>query len=134
MRRRVVVSALISYNDRYLFMTQCKEGGIFPDTIHLPGGGLLAGERCEDALRREIREETGLELIEVQRFDFEDAVTMYRGRKCHFVFLRYTAISKTDNAIPHSDAKELFWLTREEIPNYPHNPVSLTFLRKLGLL
>lgn len=134
MRRRVTVAALICYEGKYLFMTQKKEGGIYPNTIHIPGGGLKDGERCEDGLRREIMEETNLEITDIQQFDFDDAIVNYKGEDCHFVFLRYTVRAVSNNAIPGDDAKELFWLSKEEIPQYNHNPTSMTLLRKLGLV
>ncbi len=134
MKRRITVAALITYNGKYLFMTQRKEGGIYPNTIHIPGGGMKDGECCEDALRREIMEETGLELKEIKKFDFEDAILQYKGEEWHFIFLRYLVTSTSNKAIPGDDAKELFWLNKEEIPKYNHNPISVTLLKKLGLL
>lgn len=39
MEHRIVVSALIKFEDKYLFVKQDKTDGAYPGTLHLPGGG-----------------------------------------------------------------------------------------------
>jgi 8-oxo-dGTP diphosphatase len=58
---RVSVSAIIFENDRILLAHRRDI-----DWWNLPGGGMEAGETVEQAVRREVLEETGLE-IEVER-------------------------------------------------------------------
>ncbi len=54
--------AIIRYEGQILLLNMRSTGKLF-----LPGGGSEVDERLEDALRREVREETGLE-IEIERF------------------------------------------------------------------
>lgn len=60
-----VVAAIIRQEDR-IFITQ-RGYGDFKDKWEFPGGKIEAGEKAEDALKREIREELATE-IEVDRF------------------------------------------------------------------
>lgn len=59
---RPAVYGLILYEEKVLLMNTILTG-----RYSLPGGGIELGERMEDTLRREVQEETGLE-IEVGRF------------------------------------------------------------------
>jgi 8-oxo-dGTP diphosphatase len=54
--------AIIRHEDQILLLTMRSTGKWF-----LPGGGSEVAERLEEALRREVREETGLE-IDIERF------------------------------------------------------------------
>jgi len=59
---RPSVYAIIRHEDHVLLLNMRSTGKLF-----LPGGGSEVGEWLEEALHREVREETGLE-IEIERF------------------------------------------------------------------
>ena len=134
MNRRIIVSALIKCKDKYLFIKQNKEGGAYQDCLHIVGGGLEDNETLEEAIKREVMEEVHIELDEVTPFDFDSDITMYKGKMTQLIFLRYTAEIKNFTGYPDSDAKEIIWLSKEEILNYKHNEPSMRFLKKLILI
>ena len=65
---RDIVSALIFSKDGKLFqgMKNAKKGGVYSDCWHLPGGGVNDGENKEEALKREVKEETGLKILDIK--------------------------------------------------------------------
>ena len=62
--RRDIVSALIFSKEGKLFqgMKDEKKGGVYCDCWHIPGGGIEPGESKENTLKREIKEETGIDI------------------------------------------------------------------------
>jgi len=82
----------------------------------IPGGKIKSGERAEDALRREIKEETDLDVAAIEFVLVQDCIhspEFYRD--AHFVLLNYTCHAQGD---PHvrlnEEAQECRWVTLEE--------------------
>lgn len=63
--RWIVVAYIVSSDGKLLLgRKDPAKGGVYPDCWHNPGGGVEAGETDEQALEREVREETGLDISE----------------------------------------------------------------------
>ena len=89
----------------------------------VPGGFLNAGEQPEAAFRREIREETGLELRDV---------TLYRARtiKRHIEII-FLATAVGEASVQSREIIELDWFKIEEIP--PEMSLDQQFLVRKAL-
>jgi len=78
---------LVARDDRGRVLLVRQRGGPFKGEWLLPGGGLEDGESFEDAMRREVREETGLEVrsarpaarYDVRFGDFHGDVQLFTG-------------------------------------------------------
>jgi ADP-ribose pyrophosphatase YjhB (NUDIX family) len=86
----------------------------------LPGGLLNLGESLRDAVRREVKEETGLDVELgpiVETFDriHRDA----DGRiRYHFVIVDYVCWSASGDAVAGSDAEDVAWVTATDVERY----------------
>ena len=82
----------------------------------IPGGKIKFGEQSVEALRREIKEETGLNIEEIQFVFVQDCIHSKEFyRDAHFVLLNYTCRC-VDN--PHvqlnDEAQEFRWVSLDE--------------------
>ena len=84
---KIVVGAIISKGDRVLVLRR-REDDFLGGLDELPSGHVEDGESVPDALRREVKEETGLEVIRilrlVGRFDYLTK-SRKRARQLNFV-------------------------------------------------
>ncbi|MFH1286131.1 MAG: NUDIX domain-containing protein, partial [Candidatus Micrarchaeota archaeon] len=82
----------------------------------IPGGHIELGERAEEALAREVKEEVGLE-VEVGEFlMMQQAIyskEYYKPR--HFIFLDYVCKAKSENVkVDGREMKEWKWVEPKE--------------------
>jgi 8-oxo-dGTP diphosphatase len=86
----------------------------------IPGGTLELGESLQEGVRRELLEETGIEvkvldLIEVFDRIFRDA----SGKiQYHFVIVDYLCEALSGEASPASDVTHTAWVTQEDLKAY----------------
>ena len=89
----------------------------------LPGGLLELGESLQDAARREIKEETSLDVEVGPVIETFDRVHRDdQGRiRYHFVIVDFVCWPNRGEAMPGSDAEGVAWVTPDEIDVYQVN-------------
>ena len=84
----VTVGALIFNAQNQVLMIRTHK---WSDLWGIPGGKIKSGERSVDALRREIKEETNLDISDIEFVLVQDCIHSKEFyRDAHFVLLNYT--------------------------------------------
>jgi 8-oxo-dGTP diphosphatase len=113
-----VVDVIIQQNSEVLFARRKKEP--FKDHLGLPGGFVNKGETIEEAARREVKEETSLD-IELTNIlgVYSDPKRDPRGHIMSTVFIgRVQSKENTKNkAITQDDASQLEWIDLQAVGN-----------------
>jgi 8-oxo-dGTP diphosphatase len=85
----------------------------------VPGGTVELGESLEQALVREMREETGLEVEPLEMLTVFDRIQREAGRVVyHYVIVDYLCRARSGAARAGSDALEVAWVARDEVAAY----------------
>lgn len=86
----------------------------------LPGGAQHLGERAEEAARRELREETGIEVGPLALALVVDAISPDpAGRpQYHYTIIDFAAHWAAGEARPGDDAAEVAWALPASLPAY----------------
>jgi len=103
----------------------------------LPGGLLELGESLQDAVRREIKEETSLDIEVGPLIETFDRVHRDDHGKIryHFVIVDYVCWPNGGEAVPGSDAEGVAWVSADEIDDYKVNAhAKAVILKGLGVL
>jgi nucleoside triphosphatase len=98
----------------------------------IPGGHVELGEQLEEALRREIHEETGLEIYDLQLISIMEAINSETfHKKRHFIFIDFLCRSKSDRVTLNDEAQEFVWIDINEIENYDLGGFTKDLLMKI---
>lgn len=92
------------------------------DTLDLPGGFVDNGETAEEGILREIKEETGLEVQQVEYLFSIPNIYRYSGMDIHTLDMFYLCHVEEDEVRPADDVAECMWI-----------PLGKVYVERFGL-
>jgi ADP-ribose pyrophosphatase YjhB (NUDIX family) len=114
-RPYLAVSAAIVRDDRVLIVRRARTPahGLYT----LPGGGVELGETLEEAVIREVREETALDVAPVELVGFRQAIVRDTAGRIerHFVILPFAARLIGGEISLNEELAEAHWLLPSEL-------------------
>ncbi len=86
----------------------------------IPGGIVEAGEKLADGIRREVREETGLDVEPLSVFEiFERVIPDANGEpEYHYVLIDYLCRRLSGDPAPASDVSRVAWVSERNLREY----------------
>jgi ADP-ribose pyrophosphatase YjhB (NUDIX family) len=128
----VGAGALIVHGKRLVLVKRGVQPG--KGKWSIPGGAVELGENVRDAVRREAKEETGLdiEMIEDRPLDVVDNIlTDDEGRlQFHYVLLQFLARPRSDVLRPAGDVIDARWVAFKDVQKYDLTPSFRSFFNK----
>jgi len=123
---RIDVVAAIIHQNGHLLITQRPENVHLARLWEFPGGKVEAGESFEVALRREIREELGVEIRVLDEFFTIDHEYPDKSVRLHF----YNCIV-LEGEVKAIEVADLRWVTSEELAYYEFPPADAELIARL---
>jgi len=120
-----VVAAVVERDGRYL-ITRRLEGTHLAGLWEFPGGKILPGEKPEDALRRELREELGVDAALGELIETVDWT--YPEKTVRLLFFRCALAGEPAPL----EGQEMHWVAAADLPSYNFPEADATLIARLS--
>lgn len=97
-----------------------------PNEWELPGGNVLYGQKHIDSLMNEVKEETGLEVVNITPID----VFTRMEKDFYFLIISYQGKATTDQVTISHEHTDFKWMTKEELLQNESNREFCHFIKK----
>ncbi|MDO8475808.1 MAG: 8-oxo-dGTP diphosphatase MutT [Candidatus Rokubacteria bacterium] len=120
-----VVAAVIERDGRYL-ITRRLEGTHLAGLWEFPGGKILSGEKPEDALRRELKEELGVEAAVGELIETVDWT--YPEKRVRLLFFRCALAGEPAPL----EGQEMRWIAAADLGSFHFPDADATLIARLS--
>jgi nucleoside triphosphatase len=97
----------------------------------IPGGHIELGERMVDAVKREVKEETNLDIRDLEFVCFQEAIYDEQfWEPSHFIFFDFACRTDSRDVTLSEEAEEYTWVTLDEALKLPVEHYTLVALRE----
>ena len=97
----------------------------------IPGGHIELGETMEEALKREIKEETNLDIFDLEFLVLQEFIFGKEfHEKRHFIFLDYVCKTRSKDVVLNDEGRDYVWVTVEEALNLSIEPYTRNTILK----
>lgn len=124
----LTVGGLIFNPDGKLLLIRSHK---WKDKFVMPGGHIKLGEKIEDALKRELKEETGLDVYGIEfvcLLEFVNNPAFWKKR--HFIFLDFACKAKSTMVKLNDEGQEYLWIPLDKIDKNFIEPYTLSAINK----
>jgi 8-oxo-dGTP pyrophosphatase MutT (NUDIX family) len=144
--RRIVSAFIVSSDGKVLLgKKDPDQGGVYPNSWHNPGGGVDVNETDEEALSREVLEETGIDISQSEKVRIDDrgvgeaSKTLSTGEKItvRMQFNIYKVVlnkpSTKVELIPRGDLVGLAWFPIDSLEHMRLTPPAIELIARKGI-
>jgi len=96
----------------------------------IPGGHIELGETLIDAVKREIKEETNLDVKNIEFHSIQDCIfseNYYKKR--HFIFVDFVCTAVSNEVILSDEGFDYVWIKPENIDKYSVEPYTVRMIK-----
>jgi ADP-ribose pyrophosphatase YjhB (NUDIX family) len=136
METKIVVVVLVERDDGSILLGQKPKGmGPYPNTWHIPGGKVKENETFTAAVKREIMEEAGIAVIDIEPIACDEDITDDKnGVPTHYLYIQFKAKHKSGELKPGDDMVTLKWVGKASLKTMNVNMPTFKLFKKIGLL
>ena len=116
----IATKAFIKHQNKILIIKESNkyQDGTNAGKFDVPGGRIQPGQKFDESLIREIKEETGLEVTIGQPFFVNEWRPMVKGEQWQVVSIYFACESETDQITLIEELDEYLWIAPADFQKY----------------